>query len=134
MANLGSRQRMAGKHIKYQLPNLRASKTSLKESDPRNKHRKLYTQLVSAQLKIQDIKSQRSALLLEISKAALQQMDMKSLEEEYKALQGDKSGEVEYFQTLDETINGMKGISDPVKCRCGLEYNVKLVGEAMDIS
>ncbi|CAD6336708.1 unnamed protein product [Miscanthus lutarioriparius] len=120
------------------------------ESDPRNKHRKLYTQLVSAQLKIQDIKSQRSALLLEISKikqileqekniiagfpAALQQMDMKSLEEEYKALQGDKSGEVEYFQTLDETINGMKGISDPVKCRCGLEYNVKLVGEAMDIS
>jgi hypothetical protein len=35
-------------------------------------------------------------------------MDMKSLEEEYKALQDDKSGEVEYFQTLDETINGMK--------------------------
>ena len=34
--------------------------------------------------------------------------DMKSLEEEYKAMQGDKSGEVEYFQTLDETINGMK--------------------------
>ncbi|KXG20090.1 uncharacterized protein LOC8072628 isoform X1 [Sorghum bicolor] len=120
------------------------------ESDPPNKHGKLYTQLVSAQLKIQDIKSQRSALLLEISKikqileqekniiagfpAALKQMGMKSLEEEYKALQGDKSGEVEYFQSLDETINVMKGVSDPVKCRCGLEYDVKLVGEAMDIS
>jgi len=121
--------------------------------DKFNKPGKLYTQLVSAQLKIQDIKSQRSALLLEISRikqileqekniipgfpAALQQMDMKSLEEEYKALQGDKSGEVEYFQSLqslDETINGMKGILDPVKCQCGLEYNLKLDGEAMDIS
>ncbi|KAL5681306.1 hypothetical protein ACJX0J_007691, partial [Zea mays] len=107
------------------------------ESDAQNKPGKLYTQLVSAQLKIQDIKSQRSALLLEISRikqileqekniipgfpAALQQMDMKSLEEEYKALQGDKSGEVEYFQSLDETINGMKGILDPVKCQCGLD-------------
>jgi hypothetical protein len=40
-------------------------------------------------------------------------MGMKSLEEEYKALQGDKSGEVEYFQSLDETINVMK-----VLCWC----------------
>ncbi|ONM01138.1 hypothetical protein ZEAMMB73_Zm00001d030587 [Zea mays] len=112
MANLGSRQRMEGKSIKYQLPNLRASKTSLK---------------------IKQILEQEKNIIPGFP-AALQQMDMKSLEEEYKALQGDKSGEVEYFQSLDETINGMKGILDPVKCQCGLEYNLKLDGEAMDIS
>ncbi|KAF8745448.1 hypothetical protein HU200_013441 [Digitaria exilis] len=35
-------------------------------------------------------------------------MDMKSLGEEYKALQGDKAGEIEYFHSLEETIIGMK--------------------------
>ncbi|TKW09726.1 hypothetical protein SEVIR_6G121200v4 [Setaria viridis] len=106
-------------------------------SDVGNKHRELFTQLEAAQLKIEDINSKRSRLLSEISKvkqileqeknifagfpAALQQMDMKSLEEEYKALQGDKAVEIEYFHSLEETISGMKGISEPVKCCCGLE-------------
>jgi hypothetical protein len=40
--------------------------------------------------------------------AALQQMGMKSLEEEYKVLQGDKAEETRYFESLDETIKGMK--------------------------
>jgi hypothetical protein len=40
--------------------------------------------------------------------SALQQMGMKSLEEEYKALQGDKAEEIQYFQSLDGTIKGMK--------------------------
>nr|CAB3482681.1 unnamed protein product [Digitaria exilis] len=66
--------------------------------------------------------------------AALLQMDMKSLGEEYKALQGDKAGEIEYFHSLEETIIGMKGVSKPVRCRCGLEYKVELAGEAMDLS
>nr|CAB3480685.1 unnamed protein product [Digitaria exilis] len=66
--------------------------------------------------------------------AALLQMDMKSLGEEYKALQGDKAGEIEYFHSLEETIIGMKGVSEPVRCRCGLEYKVELAGEAMDLS
>ncbi|CAL5011681.1 unnamed protein product [Urochloa decumbens] len=119
-------------------------------SDVGNKHKELYTRLESAQLKIEDINSKRSTLLSEISKvkmileqekniiagfpAALQQMDMNSLEEEYKALQGDKAGEIEYLHSLEETISGMKGISEPVKCCCGLEYKVELGGEAMDLS
>ncbi|CAL5007051.1 unnamed protein product [Urochloa decumbens] len=119
-------------------------------SDVGNKHKELYTRLESAQLKIEDINSKRSTLLSEISKvkmileqeknifagfpAALQEMDMNSLEEEYKALQGDKAGEIEYLHSLEETISGMKGISEPVKCCCGLEYKVELGGEAMDLS
>ncbi|TVU06637.1 hypothetical protein EJB05_49861 [Eragrostis curvula] len=120
------------------------------ESDVGKKQKELSVQMESTPLKIEDIKSKRSALLSEISKskqilehetniiagfpAALQQMDMKSLEEEYKALQGDKAEEIEYFQSLDEAVKGMKLISDLVKCPCGLEYKVELGGEAMDIS
>ncbi|GJN16516.1 hypothetical protein PR202_gb03515 [Eleusine coracana subsp. coracana] len=115
-----------------------------------NKKGELNFQMESAQLKIEGIKSKRSALLSDINKskqileqeksviagfpAALQQMAMKSLEEEYKALQGDKAEEIQYFQSLDETIKGMKSISDLVKCPCGLEYKVELGREAMDIS
>ncbi|CAO2187786.1 unnamed protein product [Urochloa humidicola] len=110
----------------------------------------LYTRLQSAQLKIEDINSKRSTLLSEINQVkqileqekdifagfpgALQQMDMNSLEEEYKALQGDKAGELEYLHSVEETIGGMKGVSEPVKCCCGLEYKVELGGEAMDLS
>ncbi|EMS45578.1 hypothetical protein TRIUR3_26172 [Triticum urartu] len=50
---------------------------------------------------------------------------------EYKALLGDGAGEVEYFQSLDERIIKMKGVSDPIKCHCGLEYNVELDRDAM---
>ncbi|XP_062192288.1 uncharacterized protein LOC133895788 isoform X2 [Phragmites australis] len=120
------------------------------DSDVGNKQGDLNTQLESAELKIQDIKSKRLALLSEISEIkqileqekniiagfppALQQMDMKSLEEEYKALQGDKAQEAEYLQSLEETINEVKSVSAPVKCRCELEYKVELGGEAMDMS
>ncbi|XP_034600104.1 uncharacterized protein [Setaria viridis] len=133
-------------HSKFglRLSHLSASKPSLKGRGMEPSTRKgawisweLFTQLEAAQLKIEDINSKRSRLLSEISKvkqileqeknifagfpAALQQMDMKSLEEEYKALQGDKAVEIEYFHSLEETISGMKGISEPVKCCCGLE-------------
>ncbi|CAO2175825.1 unnamed protein product [Urochloa humidicola] len=112
----------------------------------------LYTRLESAELKIEDINSKRSTLLSEINQVkqileqeknifsgfpgALQQMDMNSLEEEYKALQGDKAGEIEYLHFVEETIGGMNhiGVSEPVKCCCGLEYKVELGGEAMDLS
>lgn len=115
-----------------------------KESDVGSK------QLESAQLKIEDIKAKRSLLLVEISEgkqileqdrnitasfpAAVQQMDMKSLEEEYKALQSDRAGEAGYLQSLEERINEMKGVSDPIKCCCGLEYTVELGGETICVS
>ncbi|XP_045087802.1 uncharacterized protein [Aegilops tauschii subsp. strangulata] len=99
--------------------------------------------------KLLDIKAKGSQLLLEISEckqtleqesnitasfpAAVQEMDKKSLEEEYKALQGDGAGEAEYFQSLEERIIKMKGVSDPIKCCCGLEYNVELGGESMGV-
>lgn len=124
--------------------------TNKQESDVRSKLGELRIQLESGQLRIGNIKAKKSGLLLEINKskeileqekniiagfpAALQQMDMKSLKEEYKALQGDKAEEVEYFQSLEERINEMKEVSDPVKCHCGLEYKVELGVEAMDIS
>lgn len=96
-----------------------------------------------------DIKAKGSRLLLEISEckqtleqesnitasfpAAVQEMDTKFLEEEFNALQGYGAGEVEYFQSLEERIIKMKGVSDPIKCRCGLEYNVELGGETMGV-
>ncbi|XP_048543545.1 uncharacterized protein LOC125522538 isoform X2 [Triticum urartu] len=99
--------------------------------------------------KLLDIKAKGSQLLLEISEckqtleqesnitarfpAAVQEMDIKSLEEEYKGLQGDGAGEAEYFQSLEEQIIKMKGVSDPIKCCCGLEYNVELGGESMGV-
>ena len=99
--------------------------------------------------KLLDIKAKGSQLLLEISEckqtleqesdvtasfpAAVQEMDKKSLEEGYKALQGDGAAEAEYFQSLEERIIKMKGVSDPIKCCCGLEYNVELGGESMGV-
>uniref|UniRef100_A0A0E0EK76 Uncharacterized protein n=1 Tax=Oryza meridionalis TaxID=40149 RepID=A0A0E0EK76_9ORYZ len=121
-----------------------------KGNDIGSKQGELRIQLESTKHKIDEIKEKQSALLTEISEskqvieqeknaisgflAPLQQMDMKSLEEEHKALQADKAGEIEYFQSLEERINEMKGVSDAVKCRCGLEYKVELGGEAMDLS
>uniref|UniRef100_A0A0D9X6M3 Uncharacterized protein n=1 Tax=Leersia perrieri TaxID=77586 RepID=A0A0D9X6M3_9ORYZ len=115
-----------------------------------SKQGNLRIQLESTKLKIEEMKAKQSALLLEINKskqtieqekntsygfpAPLQQMDMKSLEEEHKALQADKAGEVEYFQSLVVSINEMKGASGGVKCRCGLEYKVELGDEAIDLS
>ncbi|KAG8047055.1 hypothetical protein GUJ93_ZPchr0008g12182 [Zizania palustris] len=121
-----------------------------KEDDAGRKQGELRIQLELTQLKIEEIKAKRSAFLSETNQikqtigqekstisgfpAPLQQMDMKSLEEEHKALQGDKAGEVEYFHSLEKRINEMKVVSDAVKCRCGLEYKVELGGQAMDLS
>jgi FtsZ-binding cell division protein ZapB len=110
------------------------SLTNKQGNDIGSKQGELRIQLESTKHKIDEIKEKQSALLTEISEAPLQQMDMKSLEEEHKALQADKAGEIEYFQSLEERINEMKGVSDAVKCRCGLEYKVELGGEAMDLS
>ncbi|KAI5014409.1 hypothetical protein ZWY2020_055799, partial [Hordeum vulgare] len=49
----------------------------------------------------------------------------------YKALQGDGVGKVEYFQPLEERIIKMKGVSDLIKCYCGLDYNVELGRDTM---
>ncbi|XP_015696135.1 uncharacterized protein LOC102719788 isoform X2 [Oryza brachyantha] len=114
-----------------------------KGNDIGNKQGEVRIQLESTKLKVEEIKAKQSALLLEINNskqtieqekntisgfpAPLQQMDIKSLEEERKALQADKDGEVEFFHSLE-------AVSAAVKCRCGLEYKVELGSKAMDLS
>lgn len=65
-------------------------------------------------------------------KPELREMDVKLLDEELQVLLSDKSGEVEYLQTLQLQIMTLKDISHPVKCSCEEEYRVELgaCGEA----
>ncbi|KAG6719474.1 hypothetical protein I3842_03G007500 [Carya illinoinensis] len=57
-------------------------------------------------------------------KPELRAMDIKTLEEEHRALLSDKAGETEYLQSLLDQIGKLKGISHVVKCACGEEYEV----------
>ncbi|XP_022152474.1 uncharacterized protein LOC111020195 [Momordica charantia] len=52
----------------------------------------------------------------------LREMDVVTLDEEYKALLSDKAGETEYSQSLQDQIAKLKGISRVIKCTCGEEY------------
>ncbi|XP_047328445.1 uncharacterized protein LOC124931908 [Impatiens glandulifera] len=52
-------------------------------------------------------------------KLELQSMDIKTLEEEYQALISDRDGEIEFFQSLNQQIKKLKGISNVTLCACG---------------
>ncbi|KAJ7949936.1 Tropomyosin [Quillaja saponaria] len=102
----------------------------------------LMIKLESAKAKLDEILLLKSKLLLENSKmkqiieevncrrndfkVELKAMDLKTLEEEYNALLLDRDGEAEYLQSLLEQINKLKGISDVVKCACGVQYKVEV--------
>uniref|UniRef100_A0A5B6YI46 Uncharacterized protein n=1 Tax=Davidia involucrata TaxID=16924 RepID=A0A5B6YI46_DAVIN len=59
-------------------------------------------------------------------KPELRAMDVKTLEEEHRALLSDKAGETEFLQSLQHQIDKLKGISHMVKCACGEEYKVEV--------
>ncbi|KMZ63837.1 hypothetical protein ZOSMA_395G00010 [Zostera marina] len=55
-------------------------------------------------------------------------MDVKTLEEELQAVLADKTGELEYLQSLMDRTEQMQLISEEIKCSCGEEYNVNMMG------
>ncbi|KAK1436650.1 hypothetical protein QVD17_02432 [Tagetes erecta] len=55
----------------------------------------------------------------------LKNMPSEALEEEVRALMSDKSGEIEYQESMQKQIDTMKEISHMVKCGCGEEYKVE---------
>ncbi|KAA8528055.1 hypothetical protein F0562_035076 [Nyssa sinensis] len=59
-------------------------------------------------------------------KPELKAMDIKTLEEEHRALLSDKAGETEFLQSLQHQSDKLKGISHVVKCACGEEYKVEV--------
>ncbi|XP_074371735.1 uncharacterized protein LOC141712628 isoform X2 [Apium graveolens] len=59
-------------------------------------------------------------------KPELNEMDKKSLQEEIEALLSDKAGENEYLQSLQRQVEMLKGISNMVRCVCGMEYKVEI--------
>ncbi|XP_078439045.1 uncharacterized protein LOC144709374 [Wolffia australiana] len=52
--------------------------------------------------------------------------DLNMLEEERQTLLTEKSGELEYLQSLQERIRLLKEISEDIKCQCGKDYTVNL--------
>lgn len=59
-------------------------------------------------------------------KTELNTLDVIKLEEEHEAVVSEKSGEMEYMQTLQTQVEKLKGISHVVKCACGEEYKVEV--------
>ncbi|KAI3513005.1 hypothetical protein L1887_20329 [Cichorium endivia] len=59
-------------------------------------------------------------------KPELRDMASENLEEELQALISDKSGEIEYQESMQNQINTIKGLSHMVKCGCGEEYKVEV--------
>uniref|UniRef100_A0A2C9U3Z1 Uncharacterized protein n=1 Tax=Manihot esculenta TaxID=3983 RepID=A0A2C9U3Z1_MANES len=101
----------------------------------------LMTKVDSAKAKLDEIAQRKSELATQNKvkqsieqvrckakefKPELLAMDIKTLEEEYKALLSDKAGEFEYLQSLQGQIEKHKGISDMIKCACGVEYKVEM--------
>ncbi|KAK9134859.1 hypothetical protein Syun_014189 [Stephania yunnanensis] len=102
----------------------------------------LIAKFKSAKVKFDEIAENKSKLEVEINKMKqtidqllsqldgfpleLKAMDIKSMEEEQKALLSDKAGETEYLQTLRRQIEQLKGISRVVKCTCGEEYTISM--------
>ncbi|KAL8205760.1 hypothetical protein R6Q57_009311 [Mikania cordata] len=56
----------------------------------------------------------------------LRDMSSEALEEEVRALMSDKSGEIEYQESMQNQICSIKEISHIVKCGCGAEYKVEV--------
>lgn len=102
----------------------------------------LIAKLDSAKSKLVEIAQMKSKLVTENNKmkqsieqlkcsakdfkTELFEMDIKTLEEEYKALLSDRAGEIEYLQSLQKQIKQLKDISHMVKCACGVEYKVAM--------
>ncbi|KAI3513004.1 hypothetical protein L1887_20328 [Cichorium endivia] len=59
-------------------------------------------------------------------KPELRDMASETLKEELQALISDKSGEIEYQESMQNQIDTIKGISHMIKCGCGEEYKVEL--------
>lgn len=59
-------------------------------------------------------------------KTELHTLDVIKLEEEHEAVVSEKSGEMEYMQTLRTQVEKLKGISHVVRCACGEEYKVEV--------
>ncbi|XP_059637452.1 uncharacterized protein LOC132279478 isoform X5 [Cornus florida] len=59
-------------------------------------------------------------------KPELWAMDIKTLEEEHRALLSDKAGETEFLQSVRNQIEKLMEISLVVNCACGGEYKVDL--------
>ncbi|KAL8237569.1 hypothetical protein R6Q59_018650 [Mikania micrantha] len=56
----------------------------------------------------------------------IRDMPSEALEEEVRALMSDKSGEIEYQESMQNQIVTIKEISHIVKCGCGAEYKVEV--------
>ncbi|KAH7660222.1 hypothetical protein IHE45_16G085300, partial [Dioscorea alata] len=87
----------------------------------------LLVQMEHAKAELDELKAKKSEIELASNKLEVKEMDMKSLEEEHKALLADKAGETEYLHSLQAQINQLKVISHAVKCPCGEEYTVNLM-------
>lgn len=110
------------------------------------RYKGLMTELESAKNKLQEVEAKKSEINITSSKSKqlieqvkhqiegvpppLKEMDENALEEEYKALLADKTGEMEYLHSLENQINQLEGISQAVTCQCGEEYKVELMGKA----
>lgn len=80
--------------------------------------------LVSENDKIQQSIEQVNCQVNDI-KLESKDMDIKSLEDEHKALSSDRNGEKGFMQTLQVQIERLKGISHVTRCACGQEYKVE---------
>ncbi|XP_050215113.1 uncharacterized protein LOC126666163 [Mercurialis annua] len=103
---------------------------------------KLMAELDRAKAKLDDVAQMRAEIATENSKVKqsieqvrgsakefkpeLLAMDITALEQEYKALLSDKSGELEYLESLHNQIFKLKGTSHMIKCTCGAEYQVAM--------
>lgn len=112
------------------------------EQQGNDAEKNLIAKLDSAKSKLVEIAQMKSKLVTENNKmkqsieqlkcsakdfkTELFEMDIKTLEEEYKALLSDRAGEIEYLQSLQKQIKQLKDISHMVKCACGVEYKVAM--------
>ncbi|XP_042492228.1 golgin subfamily A member 4 [Macadamia integrifolia] len=102
----------------------------------------LMTKVDAATARLDEISAKKSDLVLKNSKmqesikqlqcraaefpSVLREMDMQALEEELKALLSDKEAETEYLHSLKDKIEQLKGISQLIRCACGVEYKVEM--------
>ncbi|KAJ4791879.1 tropomyosin [Rhynchospora pubera] len=105
-----------GNGLKYQME---ASKQQMEALEAKK------CALISETIQNKELLDQEKKLM-EAMPCNLAEMELNALEEEQKALSGDKAGEMEYIQSLQDRINALKEISCGVTCQCGLQYQVEL--------
>ncbi|KAI3802448.1 hypothetical protein L1987_30580 [Smallanthus sonchifolius] len=105
-------------------------------------YKNIVTKIDGAKAKFNNMKQMRSDLALERHKAKqsleelkcrmenyepkLRDMLSEALEEEVRDLMSDKSGEIEYQESMQSQIETIKEISHTVKCGCEEEYKVEV--------